>query len=153
MSTRPRLGIFLSLIALAHFSGARIRTSCDCFDQPPCEAFWRASAVFAGTVVWPDGRPAAGATVISTIDEYEYNSPGKTVVADERGRFSINAFEGLKYFLHAIISVQTAGGQMHADPVDIPASGDVTGVKLMLTSPGDVCQRCRHRYSRPKKRS
>ena len=106
-----------------------------------------------GTVVWPDGRPAARATVVPVMDEYEYNSHGKTVLADEQGRFSMNAFEGQKYFLVANVILRTAAGQMHADPVDIPASGDVTGVRLVITSPVDVCERCRHRYSRPKKRS
>jgi len=113
-----------------------------------------AERTIEGVVAWPDGQPAAGASVSLTITEYEYNfAPGGGGVADEQGRFKVRAFEGLKYWIGALVSTKKIpGGQMHAEPFDIPADGDVRNIRLVIESPMGNCPRCRDRIWRPNKK-
>lgn len=107
-----------------------------------------------GVVVWPDGQPAAGASVSLTITEYEYNfAHGRHATTDEQGRFTVKAFEELKYWIGAVVATKRhPGGQMHAEPIDIPANGHVGGVRLVVESPMGNCPRCRDRIWRPSKK-
>ena len=102
-----------------------------------------------GVVVWPDGRPAAGASVTLMLTEYSYNSPGGSASADDEGRFRLQAFEGMNYWINALVSIPGGNpSQMHAEPQDIPANGNVSAIRLVITSPMGNCRRCRHRYWR-----
>ncbi len=110
-----------------------------------------AERTIEGVVVWPDGQPVAGASVSLTITQYEYNSAqGGSGLTDEQGRFKIKAYENLTYWIGAVVSTKRhSGGQMHAEPVDIPASGSMQGIKLVVESPMGNCPRCRARIWRP----
>lgn len=109
------------------------------------------SRTIEGIVVWPDGRPFAGAWVTMMIAEYPFSfAQGGSGTTDDAGRFSIKGFNGLSYWINAVVNLRQ--GQMHAEPVDLPAHGDVKDVKLVITSPSGNCERCRHRYW-PKRKS
>ncbi|MEO8435086.1 MAG: carboxypeptidase-like regulatory domain-containing protein [Pyrinomonadaceae bacterium] len=105
-----------------------------------------------GVAVWPDGRPVAGAGVSLMLTEYPYRfATGGGGTTDTNGHFSVTAFADLSYWINAVVN-SPQGKQMHAEPVDIARSGDVKGVKLVVTSPMGTCERCRFRYW-PKKKT
>lgn len=104
-----------------------------------------------GVVVWSDGHPMAGARVSLMITQYPFSfSWGGSGSTDDAGRFSIKALDGLSYWINAVVGLPQ--GQMHAEPIDLPAHGDVKDVKLVVTSPSGNCERCRNRYW-PKRKS
>ena len=104
-----------------------------------------------GVVVSVEGRPLPGARVSMMITQYPFSFAwGGSGVTDDAGRFSLNAFEGLSYWINAIINLPQ--GQMHAEPIDLPANGDVREIKLVVSSPSGKCERCLHRYW-PKRKS
>ena len=104
------------------------------------------SRTITGVVVWPDGRPVAGAGISLMITEYSYRfAQGQGGIADSNGRFSVNALEGLSYLISALVALPQ-GKQMHAEPFDIPRNGNVNDVKLVVTSPMGTCERCRLSY-------
>lgn len=105
-----------------------------------------------GVVVWPDGRPVVGAGVSLMITEYPFSFAwGGRAETDINGHFSVNALDGLSYWINAVVN-SPQGKQMHAEPVDIQRNGVVRDVKLVVTSPGGNCERCRYRYW-PKKKT
>lgn len=110
-----------------------------------------AERAIEGVVVWGDGQPVVGASVSLTITEYEYNfAGGGNGLTDSQGRFKIKAYEGLTYWIGAVVNTKkNPGGQMHAEPVDVPASGDVREIRLVVESPMGNCPRCRARIWRP----
>ncbi|HXG83603.1 MAG TPA: hypothetical protein VNI84_06210 [Pyrinomonadaceae bacterium] len=95
-----------------------------------------------GTVTMPDGKPAAKAYIC--IEEVEY-SEGSTcgggVGTDDKGQFIFTAMNGLRYLIRSHINIQN--NQRHAEPLEIPADGDVSGVKLVITEAGGSCEKCR----------
>jgi hypothetical protein len=110
-----------------------------------------APRTISGEVVWPDGRPVAGASILLMITEYPVGfAQGGIGASDEMGKFSLTAFDGLSYWINATIGLEN-GRQMHAEPVDVTRNGDVRGMKLVVTSPMGNCERCRYRYW-PKKK-
>ncbi len=111
-----------------------------------------ASRTIEGEVVWPDGRPVAGASVLLTITEYPFNfASGGIGRTDQMGRFSVRAFAGLSYKVNAFVNLDD-GRQMHAEPLDLDRANDIRNIKLVVTSNGGSCERCRFRYQ-PKKKS
>jgi hypothetical protein len=97
-----------------------------------------------GIVVWPDGRPASGAGICFEEVEYAEGSLcfGDANVGDD-GRFSSTRPEGLRYLVRAHINVGGGNGQRHAEPVETPAKGDVSDIKLVITEPNGNCAKCR----------
>jgi hypothetical protein len=97
--------------------------------------FYPARAVFAVL-------PAAKAYIC--IEEVEY-SEGSTcgggVGTDDKGQFIFTAMNGLRYLIRSHINIQN--NQRHAEPLEIPADGDVSGVKLVITEAGGSCEKCR----------
>lgn len=91
-----------------------------------------------GVVVRPDGKPAAGAT----INLYDAEEPGRALFgfdakSDAQGRFSIKAFKGRHYLLHAYLAADYlagTGAQSEAVPVD--GVGQARPVKLVLSRQG-----------------
>ena len=109
------------------------------------------SRTVEGIVVWPDDRPVPNAMIEAMISDYAYGiayNPGAT---NEAGRFSVKLFSGLSYWIKAVVN-QSGGRQMHAEPIDIPDTGDIKELKLIVTSPSGNCERCRFRYGPKKKR-
>lgn len=106
--------------------------------------------IIEGEVVWPDGRPVVGASVRLRVTEYPVFSDGDSAASDSIGKFSINAFDGLSYLVIAWVNTE-GGGQMHAEVVDLPSKGNVGKLKLVVTTAGGSCERCRLRlYPRRK---
>jgi len=86
------------------------------------------------------------------ITEYPYSFAwGGRGETDINGHFSVKALDGLSYWINAVVNLPQ-GRQMHAEPIDISREGDVKDVKLIVTSPGGNCERCRYRYW-PKKKT
>jgi hypothetical protein len=82
--------------------------------------------VLTGTIVWPDGRPAAGAEL--RLEEVESGRSAQWgVKTDKRGRFKLHGYEGLLYRVEASIP---------ADPNWKPESGQ--GVELLVTPKVEV---------------
>jgi hypothetical protein len=100
---------------------------------------------FGGVVVWPDGSPVPNAILCFEEVEYAEGSLcfGGDAKVDEDGRFSFTGFEGLRYLVRAHVNVGNAAGQRHAEPVEVPANGNITDLKLVLTEPNGSCEKCR----------
>lgn len=109
-----------------------------------------AERVITGTVVFADGRPAAKAQVALYETTYSAQPTGYGSQADERGRFSLKAHEGLSYFVSAHVNLPDGRGsrQMHAEPVDIPATGGDSEIRLVVSEPDGTCARCRERLQK-----
>lgn len=101
----------------------------------------------AGVVVWPDGRPVAKASLCFEEVEYAESSlcfSGDLKVDENDGGFSFTALEGLRYLLRAHVNVAGAPSrQRHAEPVEVPAKGDISDIKLVITEPDGSCTQCR----------
>ena len=100
----------------------------------------------SGKVVLPDGSPAARASVA----RYEFASAarplGYATEADEQGNFSFKGYEGIPYYVSAVLN-SADGWQRHAEPVDVPATGATKDIVLIITEPNGTCQRClNYRY-------
>ncbi|HEX8492538.1 MAG TPA: hypothetical protein VF658_06825 [Pyrinomonadaceae bacterium] len=93
--------------------------------------------VIQGLVVWPDGSPAVGAQVHLT----DQNHPGwianGTVKTDAAGRFTLKGYEGISYWVLANIY---SPKKMHAEPPLVSANGTVSGLRLVLSSEGSLCE-------------
>jgi hypothetical protein len=49
----------------------------------------------------------------------------------------------MKYLVRAHVNVGGVGsGQRHAKPVEVPANGDVNGIKLVISEPNGNCEKC-----------
>jgi hypothetical protein len=108
------------------------------------------SRTIEGVVVWPDGRPVPNAGIITMISDYSYGIAYGLAATEEAGRFSAKLFNGLSYWVNALVNLP-GGKQMHAEPLDVPRSGDIKDLKLVVNSPMGSCERCRFRYG-PKKK-
>jgi len=94
-----------------------------------------------GTVVMPDGTPAANAQI--TVNETEYFFSFSFYGMGETkpdGTFSFEIVDGIRYLVKPYISLKD--GQRHAEPIEIPADGDVTNLKFVITEPGGNCEKC-----------
>jgi hypothetical protein len=106
----------------------------------------------SGKVVMPDGKPAAGASVAHYAVAFNSRPIGHAITADDQGRFSFTGYEGIPYYVSAVIS-DAAGGQRHAEPIDVPLNGATDDIVLVITEPRGTCPRClNYRYGQnPKK--
>lgn len=98
-----------------------------------------------GVIVWPDGKPVPDASICFEEVEYAEGSTchGGDAKVSEDGRFSFTGLEGLRYLLRAHVNVGGAGsGQRHAEPVEVPAKGSITDIKLVITEPNGTCAKC-----------
>jgi carboxypeptidase family protein len=80
-----------------------------------------------GVVLWPDGRPAPNAQLISSMHGGRMRPPIKI---DEQGRFSFTVYEGVDVFLVAEIEVEK--GKWMRGELKAAEKGDLFGVKLIL---------------------
>ena len=84
-------------------------------------------------VVWPDGRPAAGANLYFEINA---KSLGEQVKTDNAGTASLNLFENYTYIIYA--EAKRGDKSLYAAPVAIPIAEDVKPLKLVLAKEGDA---------------
>jgi hypothetical protein len=100
----------------------------------------------SGKVVLPDGRPAARASVAHYDVAYNPRPMGYAITADDQGNFSFIGYEGLPYYVSAVIN-DADGRQRHAEPVDVPPTGSTKDIVLIITEANGTCPRClNYRY-------
>lgn len=87
--------------------------------------------VIEGTVLGPDGRPAAGARLFVLDPRWLWQSWAAEATADANGRFQLHVLDGTRYRLHAITL------RSSADPVDIQPGNSPLDLRLVLTRKGN----------------
>ena len=95
-----------------------------------------------GVVLMPDGKPVANAYVC--VEEVEYSESSMCrggIDTDAKGQFTFTLPNNLRYLIRAHISPTT--GQRHAEPIEVSANGDVSGVKLVISEANGSCEKCR----------
>jgi hypothetical protein len=70
MKAAELLAVFLVILPV----GPRLAEACECSENPPCSAVWRADAVFVGTVVERVQQPLGG-TVSWTVHNVAVDQP------------------------------------------------------------------------------
>lgn len=103
---------------------------------------------FSGVAVLPDGSPAVNAEIMLTVSHDEINEFGGLTKADQYGRFSLSAYNDLKYWIQAHSKIK--GEDKHSEPVDLVTSGDVGGIRLVISSSGKFCSLCNNKYRKLK---
>lgn len=87
-----------------------------------------------GKVSWPDGRPAAGASVVCRLASAD--NGGLRETTDAAGRFSLPVYEGNRY------GVQATGPEgappAHAERREVLVGADGEVIDLVLDRPGEV---------------
>ncbi|MDT4965429.1 MAG: hypothetical protein QOJ64_166 [Acidobacteriota bacterium] len=107
---------------------------------------------FSGRVVMADGRPAANAMVAQYEAAYRTRGLGYSIAADAQGNFKFTGYEGIAYYVRATVN-DPAGRQMHAEPVDVPLTGTVENLVLVVSEPNGTCRRClNYRYGQNQKK-
>jgi hypothetical protein len=106
-----------------------------------------------GFIVWPDGNPVPNASLC--LEEVEHAEGSSCHGGDAKvtadGHFSLTVLEGLRYLLRAHVNVGGPGsGQRHAEPIEVPAKGNLSDIKLVISEPNGSCAKCRV-WTRPKK--
>ncbi|HEU4507202.1 MAG TPA: hypothetical protein VFR78_03120 [Pyrinomonadaceae bacterium] len=84
------------------------------------------------TVVWPDGKPAVGASV--RFEMIEGVSHGQAVNTDENGVAILKLFDKYHYILLAI--GERREKDVHADPVELVVAKDMKPLKFVLNHAG-----------------
>jgi hypothetical protein len=92
--------------------------------------------VIDGIVLWPDGRPAAGARLLALDPRWLWQPAAAQVTADANGRFLLRLFDGTHYRLHAL-SLGMPTGITSAEPVDIQPGNSPAALRLVLTRAGN----------------
>jgi hypothetical protein len=112
-----------------------------------------AARTLEGVVVLPDGSPARGAHVRTTMVEYPFDVHGPSAVADEQGRFTVTVSEGLAYCIGAYVEGPGDRGQRHAKSVDVASAGSVSEIELVIAHPGGqgLSDRQRERFVRQRR--
>ncbi len=93
-----------------------------------------------GVVVWPDGRPAKGASALLTTAEQPWTQVGYLATADEQGRFALKGFDGGTFHVTAWVNLGN-GRQMCGGPAEVSlGSGvDPAPVRLVIEKPYGNC--------------
>lgn len=94
----------------------------------------------AGVVVWPDGRPAKGASALLTTAEQPWSQVGYLATADEQGRFTLKGLEGETFHVVAWVSVDDRR-QMCGGPAEVSISSGVepAPVRIIIDTPYGNC--------------
>ena len=98
----------------------------------------------SGIAVLSDSKPLVNADIVLMIAQNELNESGGLLKTDEYGRFSLNAYNGLKYWVNANIKIKNEF--KHSEPMELPLNGDVNGIKLIVSSSGKFCSHCYNKY-------
>ncbi len=86
----------------------------------------------AGTVRWPDGRPAEGVAVVLGLDEWE----GVWADTDANGRYEVTGFEGLRYRL--VADGEWIDAAAHSEPRELVLGGEELAIDLVLDHPSEI---------------
>lgn len=99
-----------------------------------------------GQVVWPNGAPAAGVTVMLHCRQSTQNTGyllgfwDPETKTDRQGRFRLQGFSGETYWLEAsataLVTTLRIPVGMHSPPVHIAPQADVQDIKLTISEPG-----------------
>jgi len=88
-----------------------------------------------GTVLWPDGRPAAGALLLVMDPRWLWQGFVARATADVQGHFVLpGLFDGTPYRLHATL-INPPYGTASAEPVDIQTGKNPLNLRLILSRP------------------
>jgi hypothetical protein len=98
---------------------------------PPPEA----ETSLSGVVLWPDGRPARGATLHLEDPRFAWMINNVQATTDADGRFTVKCYDGTEYRLHAVSACTLLADCRSAQPVEI-APGVVPNLTLTLDQPG-----------------
>lgn len=104
----------------------------------------------SGIVIFPDGKAAPNAMVIAEEVEYAEGSMGYSFQAKDDGTFTLKVSDGLRYIIRAVVNEKATYKQSHAEPIEIPAKGDVNNLKLVITEPNGTCSKCNPWKRQPK---
>ncbi len=92
-----------------------------------------------GVVVWPDGRPATGATTVVLLDaERSWRQMGYPAQLDEQGRFTLKGYEGGSYLVTATVNLE-GGKQMCGGPAEVVAREKIKPLRLVIKTPYGNC--------------
>jgi len=98
----------------------------------------------SGIAVTPDGKPVANAVIVLMVTQNEFNESGGVAKTDEYGRFSLPAYNDLKYWINANVSIKSV--DKHSEPIELSTNGDINGIKLVVSSSGKFCSLCYSKY-------
>ncbi len=96
-----------------------------------------------GIVAFPDGKPVPDARICLEEIEYaeESGCDGGDGKVEANGHFSFTRLNGLRYLIRAHVS-NPDGKQRHAEPIEIPANGNIGNLKLVISEPNGRCEKC-----------
>jgi hypothetical protein len=99
----------------------------------------RASLELTGVVVWPDGRPVAGASVALMDGELTWRQAVMGVGTDGDGRFTLAVHEGLSYVAsgHYDLPGDPRQRQAHGRAGPFVMSAQTPPLRVVLTPPPD----------------
>jgi hypothetical protein len=89
--------------------------------------------VIEGTVLWPDGRAAAGARLIALDPRWLWQPAAMQFTADANGHFLLHGLDGTHYRLHAVSLGIPPSGIASAEPVEIQPGTTTLDLRLVLT--------------------
>jgi hypothetical protein len=84
------------------------------------------------TVVWPDGKPAAGVDVAFEVNEATDN--GQRVESDAQGTALLSLFENHYYIIYA--QAERGEKQFYSRPIEVLVDQDLKPLKLVLSKEG-----------------
>lgn len=96
----------------------------------------------SGIAVYPDGTPAANAMISAQETEYTPAAMGYAFQARPDGTFSLTIIDGLRHIIKAVAANKETYQQSHSEPIEVPAKGDVSDLKLVITEPNGNCSKC-----------
>jgi hypothetical protein len=86
------------------------------------------------TVVWPDGRPAAAATVSYEASDDQGTSLGQNGTTDEKGTLTIRLFNNYRYVIFAYVD-RSPDKDVHSKPLELLIDKTIKPLKLVLSRP------------------
>ncbi len=90
-----------------------------------------------GTILWPDGRPAAGTRLLVMDPRWLWQGFVAQTIAGADGHFAVpGLFDRTQYRLHATF-VNPPNGTVSAEPVDIQPGTNPLTLRLVLNRPGN----------------
>jgi 5-hydroxyisourate hydrolase-like protein (transthyretin family) len=92
------------------------------------------SRLIQGSVIWPDGRAAAGVRIHLEDPRWPWQVFMVSTITDGQGRFNLRALDGTTYHIHAVAG---GAGPTSAEPVRIERGGKLPELKLILIRKGD----------------
>jgi hypothetical protein len=84
-----------------------------------------------GTVMWSDGQPAPNAYVGYMMTRH---SVSYAIKLDQQGHFSFKVYNGISVTMQASFEIEK-GKFVYSDWVEVPATGDRKGIKIVLSKP------------------